>query len=54
MVTINPIVRVTLSSKGLITLPKALLDQKQWKPGNKFVFEAVPEGVMVRLFSSVD
>jgi AbrB family looped-hinge helix DNA binding protein len=39
----------TLSSKGQMVLPKALRDQKQWKPGAKLTLEDVPGGVLVKL-----
>lgn len=42
-------VTTTLSSKGQMVLPKALRDQKQWKPGAQLLLEDVPGGVMVKL-----
>jgi AbrB family looped-hinge helix DNA binding protein len=42
-------ITTTLSSKGQMVLPKALRDQKQWKPGAKLTLEDVPGGVLVKL-----
>jgi AbrB family looped-hinge helix DNA binding protein len=44
----------TVSADGEVTLPKALLDKKQWKPGTRLVVEETEDGIRlkaVRLFA---
>ena len=38
----------TLSTKGQLILPKAIREQKQWRPGTRLVLEETPEGVLIR------
>lgn len=37
----------TLSSKFQISIPKAVRDEQQWKPGQEFVFIPKGKGVLV-------
>jgi AbrB family looped-hinge helix DNA binding protein len=37
-----------LSTKGQVILPKAIREQKQWKPGTELVVEDTLEGVLLK------
>jgi AbrB family looped-hinge helix DNA binding protein len=37
-----------LSTKGQIILPKAIREQRQWKPGTRLVVEDTEEGVLLK------
>lgn len=37
-----------LSTKGQVILPKALRDQRGWKPGMKLTVEETPDGVLLK------
>ncbi|HEY3778665.1 MAG TPA: AbrB/MazE/SpoVT family DNA-binding domain-containing protein [Rhizomicrobium sp.] len=37
----------TLSSKFQISIPKAVRDEKRWKPGQEFVFISKGHGVLM-------
>ena len=38
----------TLSSKGQIIIPKALRDSHNWRPGDKFLIEETPAGLILK------
>jgi AbrB family looped-hinge helix DNA binding protein len=38
----------TVSTKGQVILPKAIRDQRGWKPGTRLVVEETPRGVLLR------
>ena len=40
--------KTTLSSKGQVTIPKALLDAIKWHAGIGLTVEEVPEGLLIR------
>jgi AbrB family looped-hinge helix DNA binding protein len=37
-----------LSTRGQVVLPKAVREQRGWRPGDKLVVENLPEGVLLR------
>lgn len=37
-----------VSTKGQVILPKAVRDQRGWKPGTKLTVEQTPDGVLLR------
>ncbi len=37
-----------LSTKGQVILPKAVRDQRGWKPGTKLTVEETPEGILLK------
>lgn len=37
-----------LSTKGQIILPKAIREQRQWKPGTRLVVEDTEDGVLLK------
>ncbi|MEW5964881.1 MAG: AbrB/MazE/SpoVT family DNA-binding domain-containing protein [Pseudomonadota bacterium] len=37
-----------LSSKGQVIIPKDVRDAKGWKPGDEFVVESRPDGVLLK------
>ncbi|MCF8503307.1 MAG: AbrB/MazE/SpoVT family DNA-binding domain-containing protein [Caulobacter sp.] len=37
-----------LSTKGQVILPKAVRDQRGWKPGTKLTVEETPDGVLLK------
>ena len=39
--------KATLSSKFQISIPKALRERKNWKPGQEFAFLPTPGGIML-------
>ena len=40
--------KTTLSSKGQVAIPKALLDAVKWHAGIGLTVEEVPEGLLIR------
>ena len=43
-----PVFKTTLSSKGHVAIPKALLDAMKWHAGIGLTIEEVPEGLLIR------
>ena len=43
-----PVFKTTLSSKGQVAIPKALLDAIKWHAGIGLTVEEVPEGLLIR------
>ena len=41
----------SMTTRGRVTLPKALLDLRGWKSGDRFEVEELPEGVLLRRIS---
>ncbi len=41
----------TVSTKGQIILPKAIREQRQWKPGTRLLVENTEEGVLLKAAS---
>lgn len=39
---------IRLSSKGQLVLPAAMRNAHRWGPGDEFVVEEVPEGLLLR------
>ena len=37
-----------VSTKGQVILPKAVRDQRGWKPGTKLTVEETPDGVLLK------
>lgn len=37
-----------VSTKGQVILPKAVRDQRGWKPGTKLTVEQTPDGVLLK------
>lgn len=37
-----------LSTKGQVILPKAVRDERGWKPGTKLTVEPTPDGVLLK------
>lgn len=37
-----------VSTKGQVILPKAVRDQRGWKPGTKLTVEETPEGILLK------
>jgi AbrB family looped-hinge helix DNA binding protein len=37
-----------MSSKGEITIPKAILELRGWKPGQVFTVEETKDGILLR------
>lgn len=37
-----------LSTKGQVILPKAIREQRRWKPGTKLTVEDTPDGVLLK------
>lgn len=42
---------VRMSTRGRVTLPKALLARLQWSPGTVLVVEDTPRGVVLKRYS---
>jgi AbrB family looped-hinge helix DNA binding protein len=38
----------TVSTKGQVILPKAIRQERQWKPGTRLLVESTPEGVLLK------
>ena len=38
----------TVSTKGQIVLPKAILDEHRWKAGMRLTIESTPDGVLLK------
>jgi AbrB family looped-hinge helix DNA binding protein len=38
----------TISANGRVTLPKAIREQRRWKPGTKLTVEDTPHGVLLK------
>ena len=39
---------IRLSTKGQLVLPASLLSAHRWGPGDEFIVEEVPEGLLLR------
>jgi AbrB family looped-hinge helix DNA binding protein len=37
-----------ISTKGRVTLPKAIRQQRRWEPGTRLVVEDTPDGVLLK------
>lgn len=46
--TIVPKQTTVLSTKGQVILPKAVRDQRGWKPGTKLTVEQTADGVLLK------
>jgi AbrB family looped-hinge helix DNA binding protein len=43
-----PKLTTVVSTKGQVILPKAVRDQRGWKPGTKLMVEQTPDGVILK------
>jgi AbrB family looped-hinge helix DNA binding protein len=43
-----PKLTTVVSTKGQVILPKAVRDQRGWKPGTKLTVEQTPDGVILK------
>ena len=43
-----PKLTTVVSTKGQVILPKAVRDQRGWKPGTKLTVEETPDGVILK------
>ena len=46
--TTAPKQTTVVSTKGQVILPKAVRDQRGWKPGTKLTVEQTPDGVLLK------
>jgi AbrB family looped-hinge helix DNA binding protein len=38
----------TVSTKGQVILPKAIRDERDWRPGTELIVEDTPDGVLLK------
>ena len=57
MASVDKKLTTVVSTKGQVTLPKAIREQRRWPPGTRLIIENTAEGVLLRpasVFASSD